>query len=597
MAISRIKPSPKFDFGDIASSSNFKSSFGNNTSILINNIKNTNTGIENFNTDDVEQVDLSLDSTQKNMWFDIPSISLDDILSTLESCGADVVVGGISLIGGVFDFVECLAKGVLVLESGSFFGGLKIADFAFKSIGFEANDVEAAITEPLYDLVGSFVETEFVHSALDFFFDDTGVGNWCKEKSHDYEGVRGTCDSIGYNAMPFIISSVLEMTGVGAVAAPIVAGGASMLAGMGRGSRDALQGGADFGRAVAVGAIDALWEGAQSLIGAGAGKIFSGVTSFLPRAIGEATINSGTGGLEAMIVPLKDTIIEYENGDDFWAEYWQNFDENGGVSSIANNAIAAGVASFLGDSIGEGLGKIKNNHQNKFKQSATLNNNWQNNYGYVGTNGYNNYDGYNDFYDISDIAPNSYGVFDSPQQSLEAKIFKSTGDSEVDNYLDDALSIRSSILPESDEDVMLIKDYTSNGITGAQERVNNFEKSRSSDLIDWTNDKLRLRENFSGDSSDDALHLIMKMNDYLLAQGHSFSSDIEYGDAIEALQKGNYPEEIGQALEELNPIYRNEVMEKINEISDKNIFDAQSRSNNVHYVDIDNEDDFCQIWE
>ncbi len=300
------------------------------------------------------------------------------IADVFESTAATLLTVVQSLVEGILQFGEALIDLVSLVNAGV--GTLITAPIDF----FAGTD----LTSTLWENTKSFVSTQHVTSFFDTYVYDTPYGEWLKENTFGGESgfniVRGVGNGVGYFAGIIALTIVTFGAGGAAVGAGSAAAGATGLAagtgitatnvavvaagaGFSKGTEQAWVNGASITEGLGAGAINAAWEGVQTLAGMKIGTaVFSG------GAVGNALIKTGaetvTGALDGFVQPVIQTIykdgyvndtgqyVQYADTDDFLMRYGENFNDNGGFTSVLTSA-AIGTA-FGG--LGEVSGLFKN---------------------------------------------------------------------------------------------------------------------------------------------------------------------------------------------------------------------------------------------
>ncbi len=309
-------------------------------------------------------------SNQAKPWIDSTANKIGE---TVKRTDATVTTFRVSLVEGVMHFGEAIVDLGAIVNSLSNTSGAMIADGVQSIYGKVTGNEWTSVTETMWDKTKTFVAEEHVTGWFDNLYQDTSYGQYLQENSYGFETTRSIGDGIGYIAGVTCLSIATFGVGGAAVAGTSTASSAAVtggiavtssqtaliagLAGVGKGTEKAWNDGASTTQGLAYGALNGVWEGTQyylgSKIGAADGfgskiasKILgtssSNVTKQLVTSASRIMLDGIDGGVEGFVQPLLS--MTYKEGS-----YKELFNENGGWSYVATNAVTGAGFSLLGE--------------------------------------------------------------------------------------------------------------------------------------------------------------------------------------------------------------------------------------------------------
>ena len=237
---------------------------------------------------------------------------------------SNVAMGAGGFANGLGNFGENIVDGTVTLGT--------IAATPFTGIYDLATG--SHVTEDMYNASGAFVEEEHVNNAFEYLYTETEVGQTINENASEtmQYGNAGYNTAVGAGYLTGTVVTAGTLSTVSPLG--IASSGAiiSGTAGTGRGTSDALNNGANMQQASAAGILTGAWEGGQWLFGAKiAGHGFTTIA-----------LDSASGAADPL---FRSGIQSIYNGQSFAT----NFEQNGGITSMATNAFVAGSFSTIGE--------------------------------------------------------------------------------------------------------------------------------------------------------------------------------------------------------------------------------------------------------
>lgn len=321
-------------------------------------------------------------SNQAKPWIDSTANKIGE---TVKRTDATVTTFRVSLVEGVMHFGEAIVDLGAIVNSLSNTSGAMIADGVQSIYGKVTGNEWTSVTETMWDKTKTFVAEEHVTGWFDNLYQDTSYGQYLQENSYGFETTRSIGDGIGYIAGVTCLSIATFGVGGAAVAGTSTASSAAVtggiavtssqtaliagLAGVGKGTEKAWNDGASTTQGLAYGALNGVWEGTQYYLGSKIGtadgfgskiasKILgtssSNVTKQLVTSASRIMLDGIDGGVEGFVQPLLS--MTYKEGS-----YKELFNENGGWSYVATNAVTGAGFSLLGE-LGDISRFIKDNN-------------------------------------------------------------------------------------------------------------------------------------------------------------------------------------------------------------------------------------------
>ena len=259
--------------------------------------------------------------------------------NVITKTAATIATGVFSVGEGVGIFSESL------VDCGALLGTSILTPFTF--IGDKIFGTNT--TEEMWNGTKSFVSTEHVKSAFDYFYDNTETGQNMKNDAYGFDTVRGIGNEVGY--VGGVVGLTILTCGAGTAGLGATEGATLSLsqgmglfagtAGFGRQTQDSWNEGASLERGLVSGLIGGAWDGAQFFTGA---KIagFAPTLSVVKNLVLRVGADMGLGALDGLVRPGINSIASGKR-------YGASFEENGGFKTIATQMLVAGGLSLFGE--------------------------------------------------------------------------------------------------------------------------------------------------------------------------------------------------------------------------------------------------------
>lgn len=308
-------------------------------------------------------------------------------LDKIENTAATLALVVSSLSEGVGQFGEAIFDLGVILSSIQSTSAFVTSDIISYGISAITGSEFKSKTLQMWNGTQGFVAKEHITTWVDEWYENNFIGSWINENAYGFEPVRQVGSGVGYTAGVVLLTVLTAGVGGAAVGggAAAASGGAAAAgsaatsatvtsaqlamtataAGIGKGTESAWADGAGIVEGLAAGTASGVWEGIQWYLG---GKINSfnpvkgtGVDVKVVNSLARVVLDSIDGAAEGIAQPLIQTMykdgyydengnyIAFNSKDGILKRFYETFDDNGGASSIATNAVIGGIGSTIGE--------------------------------------------------------------------------------------------------------------------------------------------------------------------------------------------------------------------------------------------------------
>lgn len=314
---------------------------------------------------------------------------IKDAVNKVAATNATVVV---SLVEGLLTFGEAVMDLAVILKMVSATPFVIVQDAASFAISKATGKEWHSVTDALWNGTKAIVSKKNVTFAFDSFYQKTEIGKFMAEKSFGFQNIRSIGSGIGYVAG--VVALSLVTFGIGGVAvgggtaASTAIGGLTVTggqlaitagaAGIGKGTEKAWNEGAGIGKGLFYGVLNGGWEGLQFYLGSKIGTAtFTKGASLLGKLVnssGRVILDATDGAVEGFVQPLLTMFYKGDASKSFAENYSSLFEQNGGLKTVATQAIIGGGSSLIGESFNIKKFFKKDSYVKKIKDQAPLQN-------------------------------------------------------------------------------------------------------------------------------------------------------------------------------------------------------------------------------
>lgn len=308
-------------------------------------------------------------------------------LDKIENTAATLALFVSSVSEGVGQFGEAIFDFGVILSSIQSTSAFVTSDIISYGISAITGSEFKSKTLQMWNGTQGFVAKEHITTWVDEWYENNFIGSWINENAYLFEPIRQVGSGVGYTAGVVLLTVLTAGVGGAAVGggAAAASGGAAAAgsaatsatvtsaqlamtataAGIGKGTESAWADGAGIVEGLAAGTASGVWEGIQWYLG---GKINSfnpvkgtGVDVKVVNSLARVVLDSIDGAAEGIAQPLIQTMykdgyydengnyIAFNSKDGILKRFYETFDDNGGASSIATNAVIGGIGSTIGE--------------------------------------------------------------------------------------------------------------------------------------------------------------------------------------------------------------------------------------------------------